>query len=259
MRLAVLADIHANYTALEAVLLDAEKHNVDAYIIAGDHIGDGPQPKEVLNKIRQLKAWIIAGNREQYVIKYEAGELQDWETHDQMSAMVWTYKCLDKEDIKYIRQLPEQNVVNIPGTHPIRVVHGSPFDVYEHLYKERYPERLEKALAAISEPVMICGHTHGAWSKRINGKLAINPGSLGIHFNDSVSAEYAILTWDDTEWKVEHKLVKYDMTKLEKSFAESGLLKESPVWGKVSLLSIKTGTNIMVDFVKFAYKMAEEE
>ena len=62
MRLAVLADIHGNLPALEAVLADLQQHDVDGIIIAGDLTGGGPYPVETIRLLRTLSCWIIRGN-----------------------------------------------------------------------------------------------------------------------------------------------------------------------------------------------------
>lgn len=260
MRLAVLADIHGNLSALDAVLEDAKNNSVNGFIIAGDHVGDGPQPGEVVERIKELGGWIIKGNREEYTISYSDGLHKEWENHNQMYVAVWTQKCLDINQIAYLKSLPEQLVVKIPGTSPIRVVHGSPLDIYEHLYPNKQFEKLKRAVNSINEPVLVCGHTHEAWSRLVDGKLVVNPGSLGIHFNDKICAEYSILSWDKENWQEEHRYVKYDICKVEKAFENTGLFNtEGKAWAKATMCSIKTGSNVAENFLKFAYELARKE
>jgi putative phosphoesterase len=260
MKLAVLADIHGNLPALKAVLKDAEKNNVNGFIIAGDHVGDGPQPGEVVDRIRSLGGWIIKGNREEYTISYNDGLHEDWNRHNQMYAAVWTQQCLDRSQIDYLRSLPEQLVVDLSGTSPIRVVHGSPLDIYEHLYPNKELEKLKRAVNSIKEPVLVCGHTHEAWSRVVHEKLVVNPGSVGVHFNDKICAEYSILAWSGEYWREEHRYVKYDICEVEEAFARTGLFNTGgAAWTKATLYSIKTGRNIAENFLKFAYEFARKE
>lgn len=260
MKIAVLADIHGNLTALDAVLEDARSNNVKGFIIAGDHVGDGPQPGEVVERIRGLEGWIIKGNREEYTLSYNDGLNKEWENSNQMYVAVWTQQCLNSSQIAYLRSLPEQLVVNIPGTSRIRVVHGSPFHIYEHLYPDKHLERLEKAVKGIKESVLICGHTHEAWSKTIDGKLVVNPGSLGIHFNDKICAEYSILTWKGEHWQEEHRYVKYDICEVERAYERAGLFNTGgAAWARATMCSIKTGKNVAERFLKFAYDFARKE
>lgn len=258
MRLAVLSDIHGNLTAFNAVLNDINKLDIDKCIIAGDHIVDCPQPNEVLEKLKNLNAYVIKGNREEYVLNYNKGMHNEWNRHKQMAAAVWTSNVLHEDNTKYIAKLPEQLNISLPKMDTIRVVHGSPFDISEKLFPGKYPERIEKALKGIKESVLICGHTHQAWSKAAYNKLIVNPGSVGVPFNKNKFAEYAVLTWNDNKWVVSHHQVEYDLKELEQIFFESELFQKCSAWSRITLQSIKEGKDITMDFIEYAYKLAEE-
>mgnify|MGYP006295231753 CR=1 FL=1 len=60
----IIADIHANLEALEAVLAELQKRNVDQYICSGDIIGYGANPDECIEKVRNIDAKIVAGNHD---------------------------------------------------------------------------------------------------------------------------------------------------------------------------------------------------
>jgi putative phosphoesterase len=259
MKIAVLSDIHGNLTALNAVLNDIKDLGISKYIIAGDHIGDCPEPNEVLEKVKNLKAYVIKGNREEYVLSYHKGRNNEWSQYKQMASVVWTHNAIDKCNIKYIDELPEQLSIPIEQNNSIRVVHGSPFDMREDLFPDQYPERLEKALNSINESVLICGHTHKSWNKMLHNKLVVNPGSVGVHFNKNKCAEYAVLTWNDNGWMVSHQKVEYNLKELEEVFYESGLFKSSRAWSRVTLQSIEKGENTVMLFIKYAYMLAEKE
>lgn len=259
MYVAVLSDIHSNLLGLEAVLKDIKNYKISHIIVAGDLIWDGPHPKEVLDRIFELNASLIQGNREDKMIKYHNGTESEWDLYDQMSAAVWTYNRLDKSDIEKIASLPEQLVVKLPDTDPIRVVHGSPFSMYEALYPDQYPEKIEKVLEWLEESVLICGHSHQQWTKKYNDKLLVNPGSVGLHFNENKCAEYALLKWDKNQWNVELKEVQYDLHELENMFISSGLLDECAIWSKSIIKGMKCGRDITIEFVRFAYSLAREE
>lgn len=258
MKVAVLSDIHGNLTAFNAVLDDINKLGIDKIIIAGDHIMDCPQNNEVLEKIKTLTPYVIQGNREKYILDYEKGLHNEWDTHKQMAAVVWTYKNLNKNNIKYIDQLPEQLTVSLPEADAIRVVHGSPFGISEPLFPDKYPERLEKALKSINESVLICGHTHEAWSMVRHGKLVVNPGSVGVPFNKNKCADYAVLTLDQTQWIVSHHEVKYDLEELDSLFLDSGLFHQCKGWSELTLQTIKQGKDITSQYLDYAYALAEK-
>lgn len=258
MKIAILSDIHGNLPAFNAVLKDVKKQGISKFIIAGDHTGGCPQHNEVLEKIKTLDAYVIKGNRDKHILNYHKGLKEEWINHKQMSSVLWTYNTMDKSNIEYIDELPEQLSVFLPKLDSIRVVHGSPFSISEELFQDRYIERLERALNSIEESILVCGHTHEPWSKEIYNKLVVNPGSVGVHFNKDKVAEYAALTWANNKWEVSHQQVQYDFKKLEQIFFESGLLKEARIWGILTLQSMEEGKDVTKDFLKLAYKLAED-
>ena len=93
--------------------------------------------------------------------------------------------------------MPEQISIDIPDVDTIRIVHGSPYRIDESLYQYQCKDRIVESVMGI-ENVLICGHTHIPWHENINNKLMINPGSVGVNFNEHLFAEYALLI---LEWQ----------------------------------------------------------
>ena len=114
MRLAILADVHGNLPALEAVLADVEQQKVDRILVAGDVV-DGPYPLETLQVLRARRSWMIRGNREKYFLAYDSGDVPaTWHTGDRYASVRWIYRRLDREALDFIASLPEQGTFD-PG------------------------------------------------------------------------------------------------------------------------------------------------
>lgn len=258
MRIAILSDIHGNNVAFEAVLEDIRYKGMEEIIIAGDHFNDIPQPMQVFNKLNMTKAWIIKGNKEERVLNYHKGKFPEWNSYLQMASFLWTYKQFNAEVFDYIQKLPEQIVIELPEKDSIRVVHGSPFKIDELLYPNKDEDRIEKLLSSIKEKVLIYGHIHTQWHRRIADKLIINPGSVGISYNKKGFAEYSIIEWNSEQWEVEECLVEYDKLKLEQEFHRSGYLVEGGAFARAVLTSIQRNKDEFIDFINFAYRLAEE-
>ena len=161
MRLAVLADIHGNLPALEAVLEDLARYEPDGILVAGDLVLGGPQPNEAVRRLRSASRWIIRGNGDSSLVRYATGDaLQAWRTHLQFSILRWTRHTVDQDTLAFLKGLPEQCVVEVPGTAPIRVVHGSPGHPSASIFPDKEPATLDRALTQVHEPVLVCGHTH---------------------------------------------------------------------------------------------------
>jgi len=277
MRLAVLADVHGNLPALEAVLADLQQHDIDGIIVAGDLIGGGPQSVEVVRLLRSLGCRMIRGNNDDYFLTYDAGDAPEgWRTSYQWAVLRWSYHSLDRETLDFIASLPEQRVVALDSAEPIHVVHGSPASPSARLFPDRDPaklhwfrkagllppghdpDRLNLALEKVKEPVLVCGHTHIPWAQEQDGRLALNPGAVCNPLDGDVRAQYALLTWQDNRWQVEHQAVDYDLGRIRAAFRESGLLAEGGAFAQACLLGIETGHNVAGHFLSHVYELATE-
>ncbi len=262
MRLAILADIHGNLPALEAVLADMAHQGVDGTIVAGDFV-DRPQPLETVHMLRALGCWLIRGNRENYLLAYDQGDAPErWRVSMQWADLRWLYRQLDREALDFMAALPEQRVVAVDGTAPIRVVHGSPRSATELLLPDDDPVAmvqyeqagllaldysqlgLDAALAEFDEPVLVCGHSHIHWSLRQMGRLVLNPGSVGAPLNGDVRAQYAVLTWQRGQWRTEQRAIPYNLDRIRDAYRESGVLAQGGGFTRALLRCIETGQNV---------------
>lgn len=272
LRLAILADIHGNLPALEAVLADARAQGVDGYIIAGDLLLGAPFPVETLDRLRSLDAWIIQGNNDVYFTRYDTGVAPaTWQTRAQWAPLRWGYARLGRDALDYLAALPERLIVTLPGAAPICVIHGSPRAVAEGIVPDAPEIRrkfaqarstnniyVEDALTQIAEPVLVCGHTHIAWKYRHNGRLALNPGAVGGPIDGVVGAEYALLTWQDDRWTADLRVVEYDVAALLVAYRESGMLVEGGTMVRALMRGIETGQNHPWYLVLHAFDLAAQ-
>lgn len=250
MRIGVLADVHGNLTALQAIIRDLKKQGIDEYIIAGDLIADCAQPNEVLSFIQSLKATVIKGNREDYVLKFLNGEHEEWNQYEQMASVTWTAKTLTKENIEYLKGLSSLGVVSCGDYGDICVVHGSPFHISEHLYENIQQDRLLEAVLACQSEVLICGHSHCPWKKKLNQTLILNPGAAGVHFNKHSGAEYAILNFEEGEWQASHHVALYSIEDFKQTMIQSSLYGVAPTWARLIMQSIEEGFNANLNFLQ---------
>lgn len=258
MRIALLADVHGNLPALQVVLADLEGFQPDLIAVAGDMTG-GPHTNDCLSVLREKEAQMILGNSDLMLLRYlsQAGP-QEWRTHQQFGLLRWNARHLSKDHFEFLSQLPEQRVVELPGTDAICLLHGSPGDPFKGLRPDGDPARLDHALDMVAEPVLACGHTHEPWYVRRNGKLALNPGSVAGPLNGEVGAQYAQMEWLDGQWQVRLKTIPYDFAQIEQAFIRSGLLQEGGNLARSWLLSIRSGYDVTRDFLALAYQLAEE-
>jgi predicted phosphodiesterase len=111
MRLAVLADVHGNLPALEAVLDDIHRYTVEGIIVAGDHTAL-PQANETIRLLRSLGSWMILGNSDDNLLRYDAGDAPEaWRTSRQFGLLRFAHRHLDKDSMECLKLLPEQRVI----------------------------------------------------------------------------------------------------------------------------------------------------
>ncbi|HEY9152174.1 MAG TPA: metallophosphoesterase family protein [Anaerolineales bacterium] len=258
MRIAIIADLHGILPALDAMLDEIKNEDIEGIIVAGDMIA-GPNSAEVVKKLRQCNCWMIRGNQENYIIQLASGKAPDWQySCKQWNYIRWTYEHTDNDTLNFLQSIPEQCTIQFTEKEPIRVVHGSPSNVSELIFPYQDISKLDKALEQVTEPVIIFGHSHEAWTMKRNGKLAVNPGSLSMSFFGKQHGTYAILDWENQHWNVEIRKLFYNSKLVRKAYIETGLLEKGGAFARCCLISIETGIDYLPPMLDYAYKKAEE-
>jgi predicted phosphodiesterase len=272
-RVALLADIHGNQQALEAVLNDLEHDQpLDGILVAGDIIA-GPGQQQVLDRLIELDAVMIQGNNERAIATMTVGTAPEHVyTTRQFALRRWACDHLGEAQKAFIRSLPEQTVFQLPGADPIRMAHGSPDDINELVFPDHFLQRMRKVVrmlptygsgrideifAAMAERVLVLGHVHLPWHERRAGHLMLNPGALNFPCDGWVGAQYALLHWDGDAWTPEMRAVRYDLEAYQRASQDSGFLATG-ILARMFLEEIMTGVDIASDFMILAQELANE-
>ena len=151
MRYAVLGDLHANLTALEAVLTALEAEDVDALLSVGDVVGYGAAPREVIGLLREVGATAVKGNHDAAV----TGELDPrWFNPFARAAVDWTRATLTSEELTWLENLPL-----VAHLEHCAVAHGTPVQPERFDYVQ-CTEDADPSLDGLAERVCFVGHTH---------------------------------------------------------------------------------------------------
>lgn len=225
MRIAVFSDIHANLPALESVLRDMDEAGVDAKVCLGDLVGYAPFPNEVIERIRDLGIPTIMGNYDQGV----GFDLEDcgcaYRTEEEKSlgqvSLLWTRGKVTPENKAFLRMLVPRLELEV-GSFRLLFVHGSPRRINEYLFPDRPDASFRNMMAHESANVLICGHTHIPFFRKIDGLFVVNDGSVGRPKDGDWRAAWALLTVEDTV-TVSFRRCEYDLDALERAYAQSGL------------------------------------
>ncbi|WMJ81409.1 metallophosphoesterase family protein [Clostridium sp. MB40-C1] len=222
MRIAVISDIHGNIKALEAVLEDIKKREVDTIVCLGDLVGYGPFPNEVIKRIKEEDILNIIGNYDTAVVWNDIKYIQDNELNRNF-ALDWSVAEVSEGNKKYLKRLPDDIVIADKGK-VITFVHGSNRSVNEYLKEDS--NEAKEAIEELKGDILVCGHTHLPYEKRYGNKILINDGSVGKPKIGNPNSTYCILDFDENTEKVEFIEVSYDYESIAKAMEERNFPKE---------------------------------
>jgi diadenosine tetraphosphatase ApaH/serine/threonine PP2A family protein phosphatase len=234
VRYLILSDIHANWEALEAVLIDAA-NDYDEVLCCGDLVGYGADPNRVVEWTRRNARTVVRGNHDKGCAGLDDLE---WFNPIARAAAVWTGQILTPENLEYLRKLPQGPVV----MDSFQILHGSPLDEDEYLVSTY---AVAQVAAYLERPVSFFGHTHlqGGFHCHRNGvrRLArpgpgetrrvveiesdqfylMNPGSVGQPRDGDPRAAY--LAYDRDNRLLEFRRVPYDIHAAQAKIRQAGL------------------------------------
>ena len=227
MRLIVLSDIHANRVALHAVLAAVARLAPDQVVVAGDVINRGPSSLacwESIQEKRQHAGWqVIKGNHEDYVLHAAATPhpAEAWE-FEFFAHTRWTVEQV-RAVLPDLQALPDQLSLTDPEGGEIRFLHASMQGNRCGLYEDMEDEHLA-SLVAPAPRVLVAGHTHVPFVRRVGTTLVVNAGSAGLPFDGDPRVSFAVLDWKAGHWQARIERVAYDRTPAERDFFTSGYL-----------------------------------
>ena len=207
VKVAVIADVHGNYTALQAVLADAKKQQVDEYLVLGDITNRGPAPYECVAALQAVKplAWVI-GNHEEVYKNLLEHKFTAYQKNDK-AVMAIVTSAFDRQQLGasqfcWLAERPLCQSIKISGL-GIRAFHATPQNCRGHKTVPTAPqENFDALLADSTDQLALYGHTHQKiWRQTTDGRYIINPGSVGQAVSQqnnlaAAQAAYAILTID---------------------------------------------------------------
>ncbi|TET86635.1 MAG: metallophosphoesterase [Dehalococcoidia bacterium] len=232
MRYAILADIHSNLAAFQAVLEDSEKRGgFEEIWCLGDVVGYGPDPRECIQLLRQHRHLCIAGNHDWAAI----GEVDtSYFNPEAAAACHWTASQLSPEDIDYLRNLP----LTLHQA-DFTLAHGSPREpIWEYVLST---QTAEANFAYFDTRFCLIGHSHvplifdldqdnlcqlyqlpdELFLKQEESRLIINCGGVGQPRDGDPRASYAIL--DDEKGVIYHYRVNYNISTTQQKMIKAGL------------------------------------
>jgi len=231
MRVLVISDIHANITALEAVLKDAG--TVDEVWCLGDIVGYGPDPNLCVEDVRELPHLTsLLGNHDVAIIGQMSLSVFNG---DARRSLIWQERVLTADNMDFLKTLPQ----NLKVRHGVSLVHGSPRDPIWEYVITTLSARLN--LNHFDTPWCFVGHSHiqcmfqydeendrlsleippPGQVLELKPRAILNPGSVGQPRDRDPRAAYAIYDPDAKTW--EPRRVKYHIAEVQARIRQSGL------------------------------------
>jgi putative phosphoesterase len=218
MRVAALYDIHGNLPALEAVLADIHQFDVDQVVVGGDVV-PGPMPRETLRLMLDLDRPVqfIHGNGELAVLAQMAAtdeaSVTYWGTTSGAplpppirESMRWTAQQLPDYEPE-LASWPKIFRLEIAGLGEVLFCHGTPRSETEVFTRLTPEEHLVPLFEGLGVSVVVCGHTHMQFDRKIGNTRVVNAGSVGMPFGEP-GAFWALLGPD-----VQLRQTRYDLVK----------------------------------------------
>ncbi len=221
-RVAFISDLHANLVALDAVLVELDNRAVDEIICLGDIVDLGPQPQAVLDRLRERQVRCVRGNHD---------PLDEHPKHPVLAEIeAWTRTQLHAQTLARLAALPDRIELELGGTR-VLCVHGSPQGINDQVLDSTPAEHLLRWTEGCEFDVMVCGHTHVQMLRRIDERVFVNVGSLGMPFARPYSggtpevmpwAEYALVSASADGFGVELCRARYDVQQFARTLHDAG-------------------------------------
>jgi predicted phosphodiesterase len=224
MRLAILSDVHGNLVALKAVLADLEARGpFDVLGVAGDLCEWGPQPREVLRRVRALGCPVVQGNTDRNVTIADDAVLRAMgKGENAIAALAWTRAQIGAEGVAYLAALPFAHTYAGPERQDVLMVHANAIDLDTPLYPDVPADQVARLLGDTTAAVVAFGHIHIPYMRVVAGRLLVNVASVGHPYDGDRSAAYAILVWEGA-WQATIHRVPYDLAATAAAFTVSGI------------------------------------
>jgi len=287
MRLAVLADIHGNIHALQAVAAKLEELQPDVVIVNGDLINAVPFSNEVVDFLRTTDWSVIRGNHEFYYLDFVAGRApESWQDPERWGQLHWLIDHLCSENGTYLAALPDDVAYYFPQSEPFRVAHGVPGNNRMGFINRTPAAEIISQIRDISQATFVNAHSHRQIDRLVSveprhdeesggdpffllenkGERSspftwhlINPGSVGLPLNGDWRAQFAIMesispTAIPGGWRASHYRIAYDRRPALAAYEASGMKAAGGVISELFYWELVTAQPEIVCF--FQWKRA---
>jgi len=249
-RLAVLADIHGNSPALEAVIADMARFEVDHVVVAGDSVNCGPFSREALEIISERHWAHIRGNNAFYALDYRGPrQPAHWSA---FTLPPFLRAQLGEKWLNALACLPDTLSLRFPDAAPVRVFHGQPGNPWVSIHPLSTKGEIERWLKPIAEDTVICAHSHIPMERHVGRWHIVNPGSVGIPLDGLHHASYMILDGDHNGWRLHaHRRLPFDQTRIFEAFDKQRFVQRCGITAMLLVQEFETARMRLWPFIQW--------
>jgi len=175
----VVSDVHGVLPVLEAVLAEPDVQASDLIVVNGDTVS-GPMPRQTLDALSALghRCLLVRGNGDREAVEASRGLPCDY------AESLWAGRELRHDQLDLLATLPHRRTVHIAGFGPVLFCHATPDSDTDVVLVDTPLDLWIKALSAVDDDVrtVVCGHTHMPFLRFVDGRIVLNPGSLGMPY-----------------------------------------------------------------------------
>ena len=181
MRIGLISDIHGNLMAFEIVMQELAKEHIDRIICFGDIASLGPQPREVIERLRHIGCPVIMGNTDAWLLTPPVVKQSSSEDARIMSDINhWCIEQLAEADKAYVEAFPATLELPLDEERTLLCFHGSPRSFNDVIGATTPDEEVREKLRGFSATIMVGGHTHIQMVRRYEDSIIVNVGSIGL-------------------------------------------------------------------------------
>jgi predicted phosphodiesterase len=195
MRVAVVSDIHGNRRALQAVVADLREVAPDVVLHGGDLAAGGTHPAEVIDQIGALGWPGVCGNTDEMLwaperlTAYAAANPKIAALLGMVEQTIApTVASIGEERLRWLVGLPQLHVGD-----GFTLVHASPNDLWRAPMASASDEELEKTYGGLGAPVVVYGHIHVPFVRRVGSMTVANTGSVSQSYDGDTRASYLVI------------------------------------------------------------------
>jgi predicted phosphodiesterase len=207
VRVAALYDIHGNLPALDAVLADVVRAQVDLIVVGGD-VASGPLPAQTIDRLRALgtPTRYVRGNSDREAVAAWDAPSEPADDDPAAQAAAFTASRLSRAHRDFLDRFEPTVTIDVPGLGPVLFCHGSPRSDTEVITSASPDDRLAPMLSGVAASIVVGGHTHRQFDRRVERWRMVNAGSVGVPYEGRRGAFWAVFGPD-----VQLRCTSYDV------------------------------------------------